>query len=83
MYTHFHFFNLFSFAQISLFLDPLSSVPSSAWMDHLWMGLINKSYEDYKKDNPYTSLNQEVDMQVRTFCYLLFELVYVFIGCIF
>eukprot|EP01032_Pedospumella_encystans_P016977 gene16977-19347_t len=43
--------------------EPVSSVPSSAWMDHLWLGLINKSYEDYKKDNPYTALNQEVDMQ--------------------
>lgn len=26
--------------------------PSAAWMDHIWQGLINKSYEDYKRDNP-------------------------------
>ena len=60
--SHPSFLDLF---HIVLPLEPVSSVPSSAWMDHLWLGLINKSYEDYKKDNPYTALNQEVDMQVR------------------
>ena len=33
-------------------VSPRSTAPSCVWMDHIWLGLTNKTYEDYRRDNP-------------------------------
>lgn len=37
--------------------------PSAAWMDHIWQGLINKTYEEYKRDNPAPTLDSQKQQQ--------------------
>jgi len=57
---------LHTFLKLSRYLTPIHTPytgsftgtvtpPTSAWMDHIWLGLINKSYEEYRRDNPCPS----------------------------
>lgn len=54
---------LHSSASIAAATGSASVSKSAVWMDHLWVGLIGKSYEDYRRDNPVpVNQNGQLDM---------------------